>query len=165
MRVTTVAFLFLFLLSACGLIPRPIQKIQTPFEEPVWASRSGSASITGQGFLRTRGGSVRTCAGKRVFLIPRTPYTEELYRAKSNGSRVEIDPRMGRFIRMDVCNTQGDYSFNGVPGGQWFIETTVMWDAGGRSSTLQGGSLVGRVETTEGRAVKFFLTGEHLDGF
>jgi hypothetical protein len=160
-KATTYALLLGIIIAGCGLAPRPAQHISIPFYEPTWSSADGTASILGQGFLRTRGGSVRTCAGERVILIPHTPYTAALYQALRTGP-VEPDSRLSRYIRTEHCSAQGDFAFQNLPPGRWFIETRVLWEAGGRYSSMQGGTLVGIVETRDGQATKQFLTDEHL---
>lgn len=74
MRAFAVSFVGLLALSGCAAQP---YTIQTPFNdaEMAWSQSPGTAAIKGQGFLKTVGGDVKTCAGNVVSLVPDTPYT------------------------------------------------------------------------------------------
>lgn len=164
MRPGVILFLALFIFPMACFAPP--YTIRTPFMEEEWrqGTQTGTASITGQAFLRTRGGGIRTCAGEKVILMPYNSYTAELYEAARRGGRAvsNPDPRIQDYSRVEVCSAQGDFSFNGLPAGRWLIFSKVIWEVPTRySSNVQGGDLAGIVETMEGRITKYFLTDEH----
>ncbi len=167
MRSVPVAlFIVLSLFSLACAIRQPYV-IQAPFIEEQWQQgrQSGTASITGQAFLKTVGGSIKTCAGEKVVLLPYNPYTAELYevaRRGQAGQPTNLDPRIRDYARFEICNAQGDFSFEGLPAGRWLISTKVVWEIPQRyGSSIQGGDVAAIVETVGGRATKCFLTGEN----
>lgn len=80
-------------LAAAGCV-RPYT-MQTHFDpsDATWSKQPGTASISGQAFLRTRGGDVKTCAGSKAFLAPSTPYTREAVAAWTSGRYSKVDNR------------------------------------------------------------------------
>ena len=153
---------------ACSA-PREYYTVRSPFVDEEWQQgrATGTASITGQAFLKTRGGGVRTCAGERVVLLPYNSYTAEIYAAVRRGAVMPqtVDPRIQQFTRTGICSAQGDFAFSGLPGGRWLIISKVTWEVPQRYGSLfQGGELAGIVETVNGQATRYYLTDENLIG-
>lgn len=138
-----------------------------------WSRARGTNTITGQAILRTRGGDVKTCAGLEASLIPHTRYAEErlsvTYGSGSEGfgsreARVfNPDPAIYReTIRRTICDAQGNFRFQNLPDGRYFVLVEVSWDAvqGGRYAYLaqQGGTMMSRVEVRGGETREMILT-------
>ncbi len=66
-----------------------------------YAYLSGSGSLDGQAFLKTRGGDVKYAAGNPVVLMPVSPYTTEFFRKRVEGGfeTPELDPRLRDHLR------------------------------------------------------------------
>lgn len=115
-------------LAACA---RPPYQIKTPFVEQDFQAWNGEgpAALSGQAFLKTVGGEVKTCAGATVVLFPANSYGREMIEAERSGrSRVaNVDPRAAKYIRSAICDAQGNFAFSGLPTGAWFVETEVSW--------------------------------------
>ncbi|WP_143735975.1 hypothetical protein [Methyloprofundus sedimenti] len=85
----------------------------------------GSNTVTGQAFLRQRGGGVVTCAGNTVIMYPNNLY----FLAKRNGSpEVEINDESSFMEKSTQCDATGNFEFSNIQNGEWVIETTVGWD-------------------------------------
>lgn len=125
----------------------------------------GKTTVEGQAFLRTMVGEIRTCAGAEVFLIPVTSYSSErmhnIYGNTTGGRNLlldrrvadEPDPRYWSAKRTTVCDAEGDFAFENVPDGQYFVATQVTWrvPTSQYSSRSEGGSLMKRVHVTTGQ--------------
>lgn len=142
-----------FIAAACAqpvAAPQPIQ-IQSAFDpaEAAFIRSPGPNTIAGQAFLRQKGGGVVTCAGQTVMLIPRTQYSQErvmaLYGTISapalNRTNNVSDPAPGYqdHMRTTTCDAQGNFRFEGVPDGRYFVNTVVSWSVGYRP---QGGAVM-----------------------
>ena len=85
----------------------------------------GASTVTGQAFLRQRGGGVVTCAGNTVIMYPNNIY----FLAKRNGApEVEINAESSSMEKSTQCDATGNFEFNNIQNGGWVIETTVGWD-------------------------------------
>lgn len=121
-------------------------KLMTPYSPAdfsPWVG-AGQASIHGQAFLRTTIGEVRTCAGQDVTLLPGNAYNQEFFSAQDkgfSGPRVNRDAGADHFSRKTICDAQGNFSFDGVPAGKWFVAARVEWDVPGAYGGHQGGIL------------------------
>jgi len=159
--VLIIASVFGLLLAACTA---PTHQVQTPFRPAdfEWSQGKGSAGISGQAFLKTRGGDVKTCAGNTVALVPENSYTLELLTAAKAGknSQASWDYRYQHFRRTTICDAQGRFAFRDLPAGHWLLGTTVMWEAPSTSylTNMQGGGLSQSVTLREGEAKDIILT-------
>lgn len=137
-------------------------------EDYLWSARRGTGSLRGEAFMRTRGGSLRTCAGYEVLLWPLGDYTADylrrVYGALEEGYAdastidarkvLKVDQRLAEFVRTVKCNLQGQFEFVGLPQGRYAVTTTVVWEVPGlatsRGGAMQGGGLVGLVTVSAG---------------
>ena len=109
-------------------------------EDFAWSTHSGRASIDGN-VAYSRDGQRFACTGS-VALTPDTPYTrarfQTLYGSTTRAAipeaivraRTVPDPNADyrTFVRSETCQN-GNFRFNGLPDGGWFIITPVS--AGG----------------------------------
>jgi hypothetical protein len=124
---------------------------------------SGTASITGQAFLRTRGGDVKTAAGEQVILNPLTSYSKEWYALSKAGAPIaEPDERLKIYYIQQVADATGRFTFKNVPAGAYFVTTTIYWEAPGAG--LQGGRVADLVTLTEGQTLEIILSERNLIG-
>ncbi|MWD27716.1 hypothetical protein E0K89_009540 [Aquicoccus sp. SCR17] len=145
--------------------------IATPFraEEVRGIKRDGRARIEGQAFLRQRGGGVVTCAGSGVLLIPAGGYATELFtRVWGNpeggvaGTFVmgpkTLPPGFLEYTRQSRCDAEGDFVFERVPDGTYFVASQVTWTVPG--SYLPEGGVVGRrIAVRGGRSQRVLISG------
>ena len=137
-------------LAFCGCATPPVKQVEA-FNEAPYAryQKPGTAQISGEAFLRTKGGDVKNAAGRRIYLVPLTPYTEE--RAKIMWERKEpepADPRLARFTKSVTADTQGGFSFSALPAGSYLVYTKITWMVSDGSET--GGSALLRVRLADG---------------
>lgn len=135
---------------------------------------SGAGKISGTAFLRQRGGGVVTCAGQDVVMVPVTDYASDrvfhLYGMEPTiNFTVSQDiglalNRRPKFIpdipeyrehsRSTKCDAQGEFQFEDVKDGEYYISTSVIW----RVQSYQGGLLATRVKVENGKSPKLILT-------
>jgi hypothetical protein len=134
------------------------------------ALRPGTGSIHGTALLRQRSGSVVTCAGTRVLLIPYTDHAADRMAVfygwpESNFLRVgpprkisliNDSPDYGKTTRTTLCDAQGRFRFDNVAEGSFFLRTRVIWSLS--SGSLDGGDLIRRVDINAGQTVEVMLT-------
>lgn len=164
-RTATLIILFSLMITTLSCIKQKYS-IKTQFNSQKWTyyNEIGTGVLSGQAFLKTRSGDVKTCAGEKVLLMPYNDYTKEIYIAKKSKKYEgfnNTDPRLRKYIRMTICDAEGDFEFNEIPEGSWIVGTTVKWEVPiGYSTLKQGGDLLKIVETKNGKMKKVYLTGE-----
>jgi len=123
----------------------------------------GPSSLSGQGFLKTVGGDVKTCAGNKVYLVPSTAYNDEVIEhSHRNESVSNRDPQSSQFTRQVICDATGTFSFAQVPALRWYVVTTVTWGVPNKYGVdKQGGDLVQQVNLMRG-ANQVILTDANL---
>lgn len=132
--------------------------MKTPFNKQDFAefTKTGTAYINGQAFLTTRGGEVRYGAGKTVRLIPVTKYTMELHVFYGDRQmRPPSDVNLAQFVRTAVGNGSGNFAFEEVPAGDYFLECAIYWDVGNERT---GSTIRKRVHVDEGIRGSYILT-------
>jgi len=162
-------------LAACApplpfMMRGPHVEIAQPFDatQAEAALHPGSATVSGNAFMRQRGGGVVTCAGQSVVLTPATPYATARASAKfgvgGNGFRsadvppvrfTPDEPAFAEMARKTRCDSSGRFAFDLVADGVYFITTEVTWFAG---SAAQGGELMKRVIVTDGKSRDVVIT-------
>lgn len=106
----------------------------------------GDASVSGQAFMTTQGGSVIKAAGRDVTLDPATSTGNEWW-GKAGKIYVHraLTPPSAAFQnarRTTTADAEGRFKFANIPAGTYYVRTEVTWEIGGGNST-QGG-LVGQ---------------------
>lgn len=123
---------------------------------------TGTSSIVGSAFLKTRSGDVEVAAAEVVELIPSTPYTRERFEfAVAPSKRLEPrDRRLDRHIRRTVADARGNFGFREVPAGDYFVVCTITWDyAATRYGAVQSSRrAVASVHVEEGQLKRVVLT-------
>jgi hypothetical protein len=136
--------------------------MQTKFDysehEPY--AKPGDNGINGQAFLAQQDGSVVTCAGSRVLLLPATSYFREMFwhmivAGRDAESPERTYPGLKTMIRRTECDAQGNFSFSEIPSGTWFMLTEV--------NARHGGLLVAEM-TLPGATTRVSLNNKHLVG-
>lgn len=135
-----------------------------PFPEAEYATleKEGTATVTGQVFLKTRGGDVKTGAGNVVYLNPATSYSKFIYdRRNQPVSFSPPDTRLLAYLRQTVADASGRFTFKNVPAGEYYVTGQVTWEApvGYQGSMVrQGGMIWKLISVQEGEAVEIMVT-------
>ena len=134
------------------------------------AIKPGPGEIRGQSFMRRATGATVTNAGDWVFLVPATPYSDEVfiklfgparYRNWLTGNRGEVDATMFVLARRVKANRSGTFVFEKVPLGRYYATTQIMWVR--RENEIipipHGGCIYDEVEVTSEEPVEVILSG------
>lgn len=129
-------------LAACSSTPRVPYAWKAPFNELEFSAYdySGKATISGQAFLKTRGGDIKYGAGNIVSLTPATAFVRE---AASLANRSSDDnntilastpsttvPTLKMYMRQTTADGNGNFSFTGLTPGDYYIECGIFWSTG-----------------------------------
>lgn len=122
--------------------------------------RTGAGTVTGQAFLRTKGGDVKSGAGSEIQLIPATSYSAVYYNAyKARLPTDNPDPQAKQYTFRTQADATGGFEFKNVPKGRYYLAGEVTWMAPGPYGlSKQGGLLLKEVNVSDGAQVKIMLT-------
>jgi hypothetical protein len=146
-------------------------RVAWPVSEYEELNKTGSNIISGQGFLKTVGGDVKTCAGNKVLLSPVTSYSKQftdaiIYKKHGKGSIVlepeTPDRRIYSFLKETRADADGRFKFYDVPDGRYYLYTTVTWSAAsGYQGSLrqQGGWVIKQITVNSNNRNEYILTG------
>lgn len=147
---------------------RPTVEIRVPFDaaEAERMLQPGLNTIKGNAFLRQRGGTVVTCAGSGVALVPATAYAKHRIAAIYKGSNISSSrvtpvfvpdpPEYTATAKTTRCDSQGNFTFDRLADGDFYLTTGVAWQVGG---AVQGGNLVHRVQVSGGETANIVMSG------
>jgi len=141
----------------------PIARPPFPEHEYAALATTGTAIVTGQAFLKTLGGDVKTAAGEGVYLNPVTSYSTYAYTASDGDQRPMAPPdqRLLQYVKSVTADATGRFTFKNVPPGDYYVTTKVTWQAPtgyqGALST-QGGVLRKRVTAKNSESTEVILT-------
>lgn len=176
MKKIFLPFSFLLLSGCATFAPVPPRQVAltTTFDasEVSWFSEKGIGAINGQAFFQTRGGQPRTCAGLEISLQPKSDYGRErliaLYGSAEAGfstmasANVQFTPDSADYKqarKTSICDAQGNFSFTGLPAGEYFLTTAIMWTVPGQEfMPPQGGLLMQSVKLTDGESARVIMT-------
>jgi hypothetical protein len=126
--------------------------------------KTGTAVVSGQAFLRQRGGDVVTAAGANVGLNPVSSSSTQWYELNYL-QQIPLsvpDSRYAEMTRWKVADADGRFRFKDVPNGRYYLATTVTWEAftGGRygGTATQGGQICKIIEVVDGGDLEVVLT-------
>lgn len=131
-----------------------------PAHEYAKLKQTGTASVTGQAFLRTKGGDVKVGAGSEILLIPVTTYSQVFYNAyKAHRPLGPTDPEVKKYTLRTQADATGSFEFKSVPEGSYYVAGDVVWQAPTQwGLSRQGGMLVKELSVKDGDQVKVMLT-------
>jgi hypothetical protein len=170
MRNRLTLAVFVLICAGCAPMQNTFQphQIKAQFDQiqAMQMLQDGTNQIKGNAFMRQNGGGVVTCAGQMVYLIPATEYAKErifiLYGSIDSGMNntrrpvFEPDPPGYQYhVRTTKCDAQGNFQFNKVADGEFFIYTAVNWSVGYSS---QGGNLMHRVAVKNSEIASVILS-------
>ena len=128
------------LLLAAGCASRVELKTNLDPQEYASCPGSGSNVITGSTFGRTKGGALVSAAGRTVHLDKWTKYAhaayyairekqakDSLFREESETGTVTLDPTMFKCRRNATVGLDGNFRFNNVTPGEYFLSTYISW--------------------------------------
>lgn len=143
------AVLLVALLSGC-IYPR-----LATFDESEYApyAKPGTGSISGQAFLKTRGGDVKYGAGNEVVLNPVTTYSTEWFQQAvlQNRRLKPADARTDNYHWVTIADGQGNFRFDNLPAGEYFVACGIAWQVG---ASATGDWVHARVTLREGEHVE-----------
>lgn len=163
MKVVTLCLVSVLAGCAAPAQSPPISRMAFPEAEYRVLQKIGTATVRGQAFLKTRGGDVKTAAGNQVFLNPVTSYSLEWHEKSylPNRRMENPDPRLAQYMPMQVADGSGRFTFKNVPPGEYFVSTSVTWEAPtGYQSALetQGGVVSKRIKVVEKEELEVIVT-------
>lgn len=142
----------------CGITTRPMTN---NFVLGQYSSfqKSGTASLSGQAFMRQQGGNVVRCSGEEVVLVPATAFFREILQMGRERAKPEnleaLKAEYAPVARRTRCDADGKFKFDNLPPATWIVQTQVRWIVG---SVPQGGTLAVETTTTAGQEVSVLLT-------
>ncbi len=126
-----------------------------------WSKAEGSATIAGQAFVKTVGGDVKFGAGNEIVCNPVTTYSTEWFeRLVRAGENLELaDPRAEEFRRKTIADGNGNFTFEKLPAGEYYIGCFIRWSVwNGYVMAPTGGNVGARVKVSDGESVRVILT-------
>jgi hypothetical protein len=89
----------------------------------------GPATLDGEAFAKTKGGELRTCMGETVFLIPANAFSISVINRFAFGTPVAKSwaGPAAPYWRESTCDSQGKFTFAGLPPGNWIAYGEVRW--------------------------------------
>ena len=135
----------------------------------------GKNSLRGSAVMRQRDGSVVTCAGTEVRLVPSTAYTDERMLALYGNIEAGFNPaywgetelkvkkeipEYHQIFKQTTCDAQGFFKFNNLVDGSFYVISTMTWEVGSgiQIRIIDGGTLMQRVTVKGGESKEIVLT-------
>lgn len=158
------------LLAGCQTPTSPtfstVPRLPWPEAEYARLEKAGRNEVSGQAFLKTRGGDVKTCAGEKVTLSPVTTHSTQFFDIVVMGRHERFqelggtaDPRIFEYLKQTTADASGRFRLYDVPPGEYYLYTVVTWEAPtGTGLQRQGGWVGMRVTVKDGERNEFVLT-------
>lgn len=151
----------LFLSSCAGMLP-PVKR-NVAFSEEMFAPSlaKGTATISGQAFLKTRSGEVKFGAGNEVVCVPVNEYTNETQmRGVVNGENLESPPpAYFKYRRTVIADGNGNFEFKELPAGEYYVSCIIRWEYATQYGAMPtGGVASAKVKVADGESVKVIVT-------
>lgn len=161
------------LLAACATAAPPAI-LETPFQasDYAWSQAQGTNAVMGNAVMRTVAGDAKTCAALPVSLIPDGAYTRErmmrIYGNTERGFRSAAQggvffqndtPAFRALVRETICDAQGNFTFQGLPDGEYYVVSLLTWGVPMQYYTsTQGGMMMQRVAVSGGETRRIVLS-------
>lgn len=135
-----------------------------------WSRAAGTATVEGRAEVPNPGGQPQGCAGGEAQLVPADPYATSMMRfIFGNDARgyapfatarypSEIAADFRNTVRRIGCDAEGRFRFDAVPAGRWYVFTNVVFRSARGDAEPMGGSLMQRIDVTDGARTSVLLT-------
>ena len=158
-------FVLGFLLAGC--FAQQVAQVTT-FNKADVATQleNGPNTIRGSALFNQVGGGTVTCAGRNVYLIPKSNFADErmqiLYgnlqggRAATGSSPTADENQVAAYLaasKNTICDAQGFFKFENIADGQFYVQSTITWG----EYNSQGGHLMRPVTVNGGTTVELVL--------
>lgn len=146
--------------SSCTSYPPPEWRPTTDVTEAEYEQYlgKGTCQVSGQAFLRQRGGGVVTAAGSIVTLDPATSTAIEWWKKAGtifvHRHLTPPSPNFHKARRTTPADADGRFKFVDVRPGKYYVRTEVIWHVG---IAPQGGLVGQLVEVKQGRPTEVIL--------
>lgn len=123
-------------------------------EDVKWFKIKGNKTIKGIAKFKSKNGNLRFGKDFRIELMPHCLYTEErlnkIYNNKDSGyvyveggiPKFTPDPEGYHDTKKTMCNEKGEFEFNNLPLGDYYVIAFMLWDK-------TGGGIMQRVTLSE----------------
>jgi hypothetical protein len=159
--VIVLLVLALFLIQCAG--PKAsVYHRQAAFVEEEYAPyvHPGASTIIGQALVETEDGEVKYGAGSAVYLNPVTTYSTEWFNVGilQGKAMSKPDERVWPYHRSVTTDEKGNFEFNDLAPGEYYLATTISWQIPGEKEPATIGVNVGsKVEVGEGETASVIL--------
>jgi len=155
--------LILFVASSAAAFAREPLVLKSRFnaEEVSWVMNSGTATLSGNAYLRLEDGSYRGCGDFHVELLPSAKYADErIYLTYGNNIEGQIlmadkpptfTPDAKQYHELNLsaeCDENDEFIFHDVPAGEYYLIGFIIWPVG---DELAGGGVMKRISIAEGK--------------
>ena len=152
--------------SGCMESVQTVKRIPFPVEEyrELPKMGTGTATVRGQAFLKTRGGDVKYAAGNEILLFPVTSYSDQWYRVLLEFPTKILDktsdPRYSKYVTTMTGDGEGNFEFKNVPAGNYYLSTTILWEVPQRGGYLwpTGGTIGKKISVEDGQELRVIFT-------
>lgn len=105
-----------------------LPRIEFPANEYYSLPRDGKGTIKGKIYLTSYSGQRVMGGGTRLYLNPMTSYSDQWYEESYlRGRKLQkADSRLFNYLRFTAANSDGSFSFYGVPSGKYYLIGTVQ---------------------------------------
>ena len=164
MRLISI-FVLGFLLAGC--LAQQVAQVTTFDKADVAAQlENGANTIRGSALFNQVGGGTVTCAGRDVYLVPKSKFADERMQiiygtlqgglAATRNSPTADENQVAAYLassKKTICDAQGFFKFENIADGQFYVQSTITWGEYG----LQGGALMRPVTVTGGETAELVL--------
>lgn len=118
-------------IAGCSSKPLPPEKPQFDSLPHAAYLAQGTSAIRGQVILRERGDAPIPCSDAPMIATPATLYFRQVIRLAAKGQMPlvgdDIDPDYRSIVHIAKCDAKGNFAFDGLAPGDWFVVSTVNW--------------------------------------
>ena len=145
-------------IAGCAGAPRSHQRGEFPVAEYESYKSTGSATVAGGvSFAPRMGMETVKKMTYQAFMLPATTYSQFAYDQsyRWNYNVTSPDPRQEAFVKRAGKSSSGDFRFENVQAGEWYVFTRIDWYQAGRDYTRFRGK---KVTVRQGESIKVDLT-------
>jgi hypothetical protein len=163
MKRTWVVLAATAVVLGCSSKPLPPDKPQFDSLPHAPYLAQGTSVIRGQVLLREKGDAPIPCSDTPMIATPATTYFRQVIRLAAMGQMPlvgdDIDPDYRSIVHIARCDAGGNFAFDGLPPGDWFVVATVNWAV---RSAPEGSLLYYRLRLKKDETIQIVMTDRNV---